>query len=130
MNKNGVVGSGEPGLKDGGYANCQFNFPTGMDYCPDTKQLFVCDSFNHCIRVVDMQSCQVKTLVGTGHKGTSIKGGKLGSQQDIAMPSDVVFCKQENKLFIAMAKLHQIWSYDFTVRMLLLPPMTQTVMHC
>ena len=60
------VGSGTPGLRDGNGLEAQFSEPSGFALGPQAKQLFVADTNNHAIRVVDLESLGVSTLKLTG----------------------------------------------------------------
>lgn len=54
-------------LVDGNYKEAIFNHPDGIIYVNNC--LFICDSFNHCIRKINLNNKTVKTLVGTGESG-------------------------------------------------------------
>lgn len=54
------AGTGKPGHKDGTLTEAQFDEPSGISYA-DGK-LFVADTNNHAIRVIDLQQAIVKTL--------------------------------------------------------------------
>lgn len=60
------VGSGKPGLRDGNGLDVQFSEPSGFALGPQGKRLFVADTNNHSIRVVDLESLDVTTLRFTG----------------------------------------------------------------
>lgn len=109
-NKIAVAGMGTPGLKNGGFAEAQFDDPQGMALRGDT--LYVADRKNHVIRELDLKAQTVKTIAGTGEQdrtdrdegGPALKRG-LNSPWDLLMDG--------NRMFIAMAGHHQIWTYDF-----------------
>jgi len=56
------VGSGKPGLRDGKGLDARFSEPSGFAIGPQGKRLFVADTNNHAIRVVDLESLDVSTL--------------------------------------------------------------------
>ena len=60
------VGSGKPGLRDGKGLDAQFSEPSGFALGPRARQLFVADTNNHVIRVVDLESLDVTTLKLSG----------------------------------------------------------------
>mgnify|MGYP003998638641 FL=1 len=60
------VGSGKPGLRDGNGLDAQLSEPSGFALGPKAKRLFVADTNNHVIRVVDLESLEVGTLKLTG----------------------------------------------------------------
>src|SRR4030095_12486253 len=55
---NGFVGSGKPGQDDGGKPS--FHEPAGLAVTKD--KLYVADTNNHAIRVVDLKTKETKTL--------------------------------------------------------------------
>ncbi len=105
-----VIGSGVMGRKDGAYEAAQFDHPQGMDLSGDL--LYVADTENHCIRVVDLKQKQVQTIAGIGMQARHFYQGGKPLQSALASPWDVK--KVGEKLFIAMAGFHQIWVLNGT----------------
>lgn len=107
-----IVGSGAAGLKDGSFAEAEFNRPQGT--CLVDGKLYVADVENHAIRVVDFDTQTVATVAGTGEQsnqrfvrqalGKAIETG-LNSPWDLARVA-------EKRLAVAMAGPHQIWILD------------------
>ena len=58
------LGTGTPGHKDGPGAQAEFDEPGGLSVADGT--LYVADTNNHSIRVVDLESQEVSTLELTG----------------------------------------------------------------
>ena len=104
-----AIGTGEMGLADGDYQSAMFNRPQGMMLVGDN--LYVADTENHAIRVIDLVGEQVSTLVGDGVQGRDYSGGQTGSEQRLSNPWDLVLWKTDRAL-IAMAGTHQIWELD------------------
>ncbi len=105
-----IIGSGVIGNQDGGYEKAQFDHPQGMDL--DGNLLYVADTENHSIRLVDLEKKSVSTIAGTGQQSRErVRGGKP-LETAIASPWDVK--KVAGKLYIAMAGPHQIWVLDGT----------------
>ncbi|MEE3298499.1 MAG: thioredoxin-like domain-containing protein [Planctomycetota bacterium] len=103
-----AIGSGRIGLRDGGYDAARFNRLQGL--AVDGDLLYVADSENHALRVVDLKSKTVSTLAGDGVQGRDYTGGGKGPQQRLSTPWDVAV--DSEKVYIAMAGTHQIWTYD------------------
>lgn len=106
-----IIGSNDSnvsGLKDGTLAEALFNCPQGMTW-QNEDVLFVCDSGNHSIRKIKLESGTVETIAGTGQLTDDKKGGSIGTAQALNSPWDIVFEHKHQRLFIAMAGLHQIW---------------------
>lgn len=102
-----VIGTGQMGKKDGGYDVAEFDHPQGM-YLVD-KTLYVADTENHMIRMVDLTQKTVSTLAGDGNQArTRDHDGKLTSP--LNSPWDVYVL--DGILYIAMAGPHQMWSHQ------------------
>ena len=71
-----LAGTGEKGLAgDGGPASqAQFNGPHHLLIGPDGA-LYVADTFNNCVRKIDLKTGGVTRVAGTGKKGYSGDGG-------------------------------------------------------
>jgi thiol-disulfide isomerase/thioredoxin len=104
-----VIGAGEPGRADGGYAKAQFNDPQGMVLRGDS-QLYVADRKNHLLRLVDLKAQTVKTVAGTGEQGINRQEGGSPLKTGLNSPWDLYLVG--SRLFIAMAGHHQIWALD------------------
>ncbi|MEP3477938.1 MAG: thioredoxin-like domain-containing protein [Fuerstiella sp.] len=103
-----TIGSANQGFGDGDFQSAEFNRPQGMTLI-DNK-LFVADTDNHAIRIVDLDAKMVTTLVGNGVQagfgatGGSLSKAKLNSPWDLVVSSD--------QMYIAMAGSHQIWAHQ------------------
>jgi sugar lactone lactonase YvrE len=77
-----LAGTGEKGLSgDGGpAAKAQFNGPHHLLVGAD-GDLYVADTFNNCVRKIDLKSGVVTRVAGTGQKGYSGDGGPAASAQ-------------------------------------------------
>ncbi len=71
-----LCGTGEPGYGgDGGPAgDAQIDFPQDMELGPDGR-LYFADTNNNRVRVIDLQTGIIETVVGNGNKGYSGDGG-------------------------------------------------------
>ena len=107
-----VIGSGERGLRDGGFDAAEFYDPQGMALRGDT--LYVADTKNHALREIDLANQSVKTIAGTGEKARMFHRGGNARFVQLASPWDVVL--DGDSLYIAMAGLHQLWRYDLNTQ--------------
>ncbi len=107
-----VIGTGEPGLTDGGFDKAQFNDPQGMAVDGDT--LYVADRKNHVIRLIDLKAKTVQTIAGTGKKGQDREA--IGAPLEVGLNSPWALVKQDKTLYIALAGFHQIWALDFRLK--------------
>ncbi len=102
-----IIGSGEPGALDGDLETAQFLRPQGITIVGD--QVYVADTENHLIRLVDLVNRQVTTIAGTGQQAgfvqTPVRGDAL--TVSLSSPWDLVYTNK--RLYIAMAGLHQLY---------------------
>ncbi len=103
-----VIGNGTEGLADGDYASAEFFRPQGLTL--DGNKLYVADTENHAIRVVDLDNQTVTTAAGTGKQSFNYDASGPGPEIDLNSPWDVVAVG--GKVYIAMAGQHQLWVYD------------------
>jgi thiol-disulfide isomerase/thioredoxin len=103
-----ITGVGEPGKTDGSFAEASFNDPQGMALKGDL--LYVADRRNHLIRALDLKARTVKTVAGTGEQGQDRALGGPALKVGLNSPWDLLLLK--DRLFIAMAGHHQIWTLD------------------
>jgi len=103
-----IVGSGEPGRKDGSFDQAGFNDPQGMALSGET--LYVADRKNNLIRALDLKKQTVRTMAGTGEQGENRRFGGPALKTGLNSPWDL--CLIGQRLFIAQAGFHQIWALD------------------
>lgn len=103
-----IIGSGEPGLRDGAFEQAQFKAPQGVLLHGD--RLYVADVGNHVVREIDLDARRVKTIAGTGEIGLRIRGRQDALKADLRSPWDLALDGEQ--LYIAMAGSHQIWKLD------------------
>ncbi|MEV0260642.1 NHL domain-containing thioredoxin family protein [Streptomyces sp. NPDC050617] len=104
------IGTGERGLVDGGPETARFSEPQGLALLPDGR-VIVADTVNHALRAYDPESGEVTTVAGTGRQwwqGSPTSGG--AREVDLSSPWDVAWFA--DRVWIAMAGVHQLWSYD------------------
>jgi DNA-binding beta-propeller fold protein YncE len=111
-----VIGSGLQGDNDGIFSQARFYRPQGLALDPSTTlgaggdQLYVADTENHQIRVVDFQARAVHTLAGTGKQGAWSGEGGDAMRVDLNSPWDLAL--KPGILIVAMAGAHQVWVID------------------
>lgn len=102
-----IIGNGYAGLQDGIFRDAEFNRPQGI--CYHDNKLYVADTENHALRVIDLHTHMVETIAGCGVQGRDYRGGYTGKRQLLSSPWDVCVDASSGRLFIAMAGTHQIW---------------------
>ena len=102
-----TIGSGAIGRKNGRYPDATFDHPQGTTLVGD--ELYVADTENHMIRVVDLKKKTVRNLAGTGSQARFRADG--GSLTQTALNSPWALSHVKGTLYIAMAGPHQLWSH-------------------
>lgn len=102
-------GTGNSGFLDGRSRDAAFNNPQGLALANDV--LYVADTGNHSIRRIALDDGEVETVVGCGALGYDLPGDASAPREvRMSAPVDVAFAR--DRLYIAVAGQHQIWSYD------------------
>ncbi|HEY6331295.1 MAG TPA: thioredoxin-like domain-containing protein [Blastocatellia bacterium] len=103
-----VIGGGDVGFSDGSFEQATFNHPQGMAF--DGSKLYVADTENHAIRLVDFDKRTVTTIAGTGHQAEKSNVAGPGATTALNSPWDLLL--KDKFLYIAMAGPHEIWRMD------------------
>ncbi|WP_066928959.1 NHL domain-containing thioredoxin family protein [Streptomyces sp. NBRC 110611] len=99
------IGSGERGLTPD-----SFNEPQGLALLPDGT-VAVADTVNHALRVFDPETGGLETVAGTGAQW--FQGSPTsGPAREVALSSPWDLAWWRDRLWIAMAGVHQLWTYD------------------
>ncbi|MFI9721067.1 NHL domain-containing thioredoxin family protein [Streptomyces sp. NPDC052396] len=101
------IGTGERGFTD---EPARFSEPQGLALLPDGR-VIVADTVNHALRTFDPETGAVRTVAGTGRQwwqGSATAGDARGV--DLSSPWDVAWFA--GRVWIAMAGVHQLWTYD------------------
>lgn len=106
-----IIGNGSPGLWDGDFDEAQFAAPQGMALDRERHFLYVADTENHVIRLVNLQEQTVETIAGIGQQSRTIHPHS-GDAREVALNSPWDVEKHRHFLLIAMAGSHQIWGMD------------------
>ncbi|MFD4786365.1 NHL domain-containing thioredoxin family protein [Streptomyces sp. NPDC058459] len=104
------IGSGARGFGDGPAERASFSEPQGLALLEDGS-VVVADTVNHALRHLDLASGAVTTLAGTGRQwmqGAPTSGA--AREVELSSPWDVAVFG--GKVWIAMAGVHQLWTYD------------------
>ncbi len=104
-----VVGTGLAGATDGAYAEASFKKPQGLAEAGDL--VYVADTENHELRVIDRKSKTVRTVAGTGALGQSRLVVK-GKGREIALRSPWDLAVVKDSIYVALAGSHQIALFD------------------
>jgi thiol-disulfide isomerase/thioredoxin len=105
------IGSKNVGFEDGFLEDVKFNSPSGLLYNDD--KLYVADTFNHSLREINFKEKKVRTLVGSGKRGSIIPDEDIKSRSVLlSSPTDLEFFPDKNHIAIANSGTHQILSLN------------------
>ncbi|WP_367124887.1 NHL domain-containing thioredoxin family protein [Streptomyces phytohabitans] len=104
------IGDGVRGLVDGPPGTARFSEPQGLAALPDGT-VVVADTVNHALRSYDPVTGFVGTLAGTGAQWW--RGGSVrGPAREVALSSPWDVAWFADRVWVAMAGTHQLWTYD------------------
>jgi sugar lactone lactonase YvrE len=109
-----IYGDGTRGLINGKPSLARFHDPQGMAYDHENGLLYVADTKNHAVRVIDLGSRRVSSVAGTGSQGRDRRGGLPGLEQRLSSPWALALSPDKGTLYVAMAGTHQLWSVDLS----------------
>ncbi|TDD19736.1 redoxin domain-containing protein [Kribbella turkmenica] len=104
-------GTGHRGFADGQAGRAAFSEPNGLTLVPRDVasklgyDAVVADTVNHALRGINLETGRVSTLVGTGKQWMDGDGTDV-----LSSPWDVAWW--QDKVWIAMAGVHQVWTFD------------------
>jgi sugar lactone lactonase YvrE len=110
-----ICGTGVPGYTgdEGPATEAQLNAPKGQAADPasriaidDRDRIYIADTANHCIRVIDPATFTIHTIAGNGEPGFSGDGGPA-SQAQLDTPSDVAI-GPNGRIYIADTMNHAV----------------------
>lgn len=103
------------GHKDGKTGESLFQHPLGL--CAITNKIFVADTYNSSIRIIDQDNDSVKTLIGKQGMSTICRLNDPSCDTlELYEPSDVKW--YQDKLYIADTNNHLIRVYDLMTNIL------------
>ncbi len=106
------IGSGERGLRDGEPGLARFSEPNGLCLLPRDLaaevgyDVVVADTVNHTLRGVQLSTGFVSTVAGSGRQW--MQGDAPGDA--LSSPWDVAWWR--GRVWVAMAGIHQLWTFD------------------
>lgn len=111
------IGNGLRGLVDGEISESRFSYPQGILY--NDKNLYVADTGNNAIRLVDFENNKVKTIIGSGERGDIIEVKKIEAKNvDLSAPSDLEFFPDKSNIAISNSGSNQILLFDVKNKMI------------
>lgn len=96
-----------PGFADGALAAARFQDPTGLAFDAPRDLLYVADTGNHVVRVIDPAAGTVATLVGTPHERGNVADGFTAAQALLDAPEGVAV-SAAGDLYVADTGNHRV----------------------
>jgi len=105
-----TIGATSDYMIDGSFEQASFKFPQGLVF--NNNKLYVADSGNNAIRVVDFKEKKVSTLIGDG-----VRGGVFSNKDNVenirlSTPLDLELSSDKKNIIIANSGTNQILSYN------------------
>ena len=105
------IGSGIRGMVDGDIAEAKFSYPQGILY--DNKNLYIADTGNNSLRIVDFETQKVKTIIGSGDQGDALQVKRIDAKSvDLSAPTDLEFFPDKSSIAISNSGTNQILVFD------------------
>ena len=105
------IGSGIRGMVDGDIAEAKFSYPQGILY--DNKNLYIADTGNNSLRIVDFETQKVKTIIGSGEQGDALQVKRIDAKSvDLSAPTDLEFFPDDSNIAISNSGTNQILVFD------------------
>jgi DNA-binding beta-propeller fold protein YncE len=105
-----IAGTGAAGFADAGTGtSAQFNFPYAVAYDVNTNKLYVADTGNNRIRMINLTpgaNNQVSTIAGTGAAGFA--DSVTGTSAQFKYPQGITVNSARNRLYVADTDNHSI----------------------
>ena len=112
------IGSGKSGFSDGDFESAAFSNPGGLLF--RNNKLYVADSGNNALRVVDFKKKNVTTLLRSMPSEQLVDSTSKSKEINLSYPTDLEFFPDKNTIAIANAGTNQILSYDLKDESLLI----------
>ncbi|XP_071776441.2 NHL repeat-containing protein 2 [Centroberyx gerrardi] len=102
------------GDADGKGVDAKLQHPLAVAWAPEQSLLYVADSYNHKIKVVDPKTKQCRTLAGTGEAGDALGPGFLESRFN--EPGGLCVAEGGRLLYVADTNNHQVKVLDLDTK--------------
>ncbi|TKS89625.1 NHL repeat-containing protein 2 [Collichthys lucidus] len=107
---------------DGKGVDAKLQHPLGVAWAPEQSLLYVADSYNHKIKVVDPKTKQCSTLAGTGEAGDTL--GPEFNKSCFSEPGGICVGDGGKLLYLADTNNHQVKVLDLATKTVSLFPIS------
>ncbi|KAA0134299.1 redoxin domain-containing protein [Gimesia chilikensis] len=114
----------EFGDKDGIGDKARLQHPLGVLF--DNGRLFIADTYNHKLKTIDLKTNEVKTFLGTGKDGKSLKPAEFSEPSGLAKVGNRLFVADTNNHRICVVNLDNDQVSEFKVQGLTPPELPKT----
>ncbi|XP_059181226.1 NHL repeat-containing protein 2 [Centropristis striata] len=111
---------------DGKGVDAKLQHPLGVAWCPEQSLLYVADSYNHKIKVVDPKAKQCSTLAGTGEAGGTL--GPEFNKSCFNEPGGICIGDSGKLLYVTDTNNHQVKVLDLSSQTVSLFPVSSDVL--
>nr|XP_040032480.1 NHL repeat-containing protein 2 isoform X2 [Gasterosteus aculeatus aculeatus] len=108
---------------DGKGVDSKLQHPLGVAWAPEQSRLYVADSYNHKIKVVDPKAKQCSTLAGTGEAGDTL--GPEFDKSRFNEPGGICIGDGGKLLYVADTNNHQVKVLDLFSKTVSLFPISR-----
>ncbi len=106
-----TIGGRKSGFVDGKISEAKFSHPQSTLY--DGNYLFIADTGNNSLRMVDFNKDEVSTLIGDGSQGEVINNKQNDAKTiNLYTPTDIEFFPDKSNIAISNAGTNQILIYN------------------
>ncbi|GLD62916.1 NHL repeat-containing protein 2 [Lates japonicus] len=107
---------------DGKGVDAKLQHPLGVAWAPEQSLLYVADSYNHKIKVVDPKTKQCSTLAGTGQAGDTL--GPEFNKSCFNEPGGICVSDNGKIIYVADTNNHQVKILDLASKTVSLFPIS------
>uniref|UniRef100_A0A4W6CDX7 NHL repeat-containing protein 2 n=1 Tax=Lates calcarifer TaxID=8187 RepID=A0A4W6CDX7_LATCA len=107
---------------DGKGVDAKLQHPLGVAWAPEQSLLYVADSYNHKIKVVDPKTKQCSTLAGTGEAGDTL--GPEFNKSCFNEPGGICVSDNGKIIYVADTNNHQVKILDLASKTVSLFPIS------
>lgn len=104
-----AIGNGRAGLVDGDLGFARFRGPQGLAW--EGERVWVADTGNHCVRVIDLDEATVTRVAGTGARG-ALDLREPAPARSVALRAPWGLAVDAQRVIVSMAGARQLWAYD------------------
>ena len=107
-----IAGDGSSGYEGDGGPAADATFNGIHNAVVRDRQLLIADSWNHCVRAIDLDSGRIRTLIGTGRQGDAGDGGP-GAEAEFDYVMCIELTPDHRRLHLTDLRNRRIREFNF-----------------